>query len=281
MHDFGHEYEKKMDVLLGAFSMYSFDRISAWIKSIKATSFAGDIVVCVGQTTNETLHELHVHGVQVIPLVHAHAPIHVARFFTFYDFLSRNAGVYKNVIITDMRDVVFQSNPSDWLRDNLDSSSGKKLVVGTEAVRYCDEPWGNNNLMEAYGPCIHDLLKMNEIYNVGVIAGLAEYVKDLAFDIFLNSVNRPIQIVDQAVFNVMISHQPYKDITLFAKQSDGWACHIGALAVVDPALHLEPGPLYAPSEGEVWTRDGSRKFVIVHQYDRIQNWNLKCVRADA
>jgi hypothetical protein len=199
------------------------------------------------------------------------APVHVARFLSIYDFLKNTWQNYNHVVTTDVKDVYFQDNPIVWLELNL---KNKKLVAGSEGIRYKDEPWGNENLMQAYGPYVHEQFKYNEIYNVGTIGGVSEYVKDMMFNILFNAINRPIPICDQAVYNVLIQTQPFKDITYFAKQLNGWACQAGT--TVDPSKiesfrpHLlEPEPKF--EDGIVKTSLG-RRFAIVHQYDRVPAW---------
>jgi hypothetical protein len=121
---------------------------------------------------------------------------------------------------------------------------------------------------------VHELFKNNKIYNVGTIGGDAEYVKDLVFNIFTNATNRPIPIVDQAVYNVLLQTQPYKDVTLFADQWLGWACQAGT--TVDPSkinafrpYLVEKEPIF--KDGKVLTSLG-HPFSIVHQYDRVPEW---------
>ena len=139
---------------------------------------------------------------------------------------------------------------------------------------YKDESWGNENLMQAYGPYVHNLFKNNKIYNVGTIGGTSEYVKDLVFNIFTNATNRPIPIVDLAVYNVLLQTQPYKNVTLFADQRDGWACQAGT--TVDPSKIQSFRPFL--TEKEPIFEDGLVKtservpFSIVHQYDRVPEW---------
>ena len=52
------------------------------------------------------------------------------------------------------------------------------LIFSSESILYKDEPWGDNNLMETFGPYIHDIFKENEIYNVG--SGKSRKVIELA-----------------------------------------------------------------------------------------------------
>jgi hypothetical protein len=204
-------------------------------------------------------------------MMRINAPIHVARFLSIYDFLKVHYNRYRYVVTTDVKDVFFQTNPMIWLENNLGSC---QLVAGSEGMLYKDEPWGNENLMQAYGPYVHELFKNNKIYNVGTIGGDAEYVKDMVFNIFWNAINRPVQICDQAVYNVLIQTQPFFDATKFADQKDGWACQAGT--TVDPSKIEQFRPFLTEKEpifedGIVKTCDGV-PFTIVHQYDRVPEW---------
>jgi hypothetical protein len=261
----------KKDLIIGAFTNYNYNQLKPWVESIDECGFTGDKAMVVGNASQETIGELIKRDFIIIKMHDIKAPVHVARFLSIYDFLKNTWQNYNHVVTTDVKDVYFQDNPIVWLELNL---KNKKLVAGSEGIRYKDEPWGNENLMQAYGPYVYERFKYNEIYNVGTIGGVSEYVKDMMFNILFNAINRPIPICDQAVYNVLIQTQPFKDITYFAKQLDGWACQAGT--TVDPSKiesfrpHLlEPEPKF--EDGIVKTSLG-RRFAIVHQYDRVPAW---------
>ena len=87
----------------------------------------------------------------------------MARFLSIYDFLKNTWQNYNHIVTTDVKDVYFQTNPFEALK-------GHKLVVATEGLKYKDEPWGRDNLLQSYGPYVYEHFKENEIYN--------QYVKD-------------------------------------------------------------------------------------------------------
>jgi hypothetical protein len=272
---------EKKSLIIGAMTNYSFDKVAPWINSVNQCGFEGDKIMIVFNGSYETVQKISDSGFNVIVFEddeqnqmfnhETPVPIHVERFFHIYNLLKDTWQDYDYVVTTDVKDVVFQKNPIEWLKENL---GDKKLVAGSEAIRYKDEAWGDENLMQTYGPYIYSIFKENEIYNVGTLGGTAEYMKDLAFNIFFNSVSRPIKIVDQAVFNVLIQTQPFKDSIYFAKQSDGWACQAGTVAdpskmdVFRPNL-LEAEPIW--NDGKVLTST-FKEFTIVHQYDRVPDW---------
>jgi hypothetical protein len=269
-------------LIIGAITNYDFDKVAPWVKSINETGFVGDKIMIVFNSTLETVEKLVQHDFKVVVVgtedkenkkftYQSGLPIHVERFFHIYNILKDNWEYYDYVITTDVKDIIFQSNPVDWLKENL---NGKKLVAGSEAIQYMNEPWGNQNLLETYGQYFYNQFRDCEIYNVGTLGGESEYMKDLCLNIFLSAVNRPIPIVDQAVFNVLIQTLPFRDVVQFARQRDGWACQAGT--TVDPSKiesfrpHLlEEEPDFI--DGYVYTSTG-KKFCIVHQYDRVPEW---------
>jgi hypothetical protein len=196
-------------------------------------------------------------------------PVHVERFFHIYNFLRENR--YRYVITTDVKDVIFQKNPIEYIEENL---GDKKLMFASESLLYKDEPWGNQNLLETFGAYFHSIFKNNLIFNVGVLAGRGDDMRDLACMIFNMSINRPIPIVDQSTFNFMISMAPYLYTSLYLKSEDAWACQLGTTA--DPSkieqfkpFLEEPSPRF--ENGKVVTSVG-KEFTIVHQYDRVPDW---------
>lgn len=260
------------NLIIGAFTGYDFEQLKPWVLSIDSCGFKGDKVMIVGESSQETKEKLIQHGFILYEMLNIQAPIHVARFLSIYTYLKENPN-YNIVVTTDVKDVYFQKDPCQWVFDNL---GNKSLVAGSESIRYKDEPWGRDNLKQTYGPFVYDLFKDNIIYNVGTLGGVSEYVQDLCFNIVTNAVNRPIPIVDQAVYNVLINTQPYKDVVLFTNQLDGWAVQLGTTADPSKINEFKPNltekePIFDFENKLVKTSNGE-VFSIVHQYDRVPSW---------
>jgi hypothetical protein len=148
------------------------------------------------------------------------------------------------------------------------------MVFASESMRYKDEAWGNENLLQTFGPFIYEQFKDNEIFNVGVLGGKATALRDMCMNIFLAAINRPIPICDQSTFNVMISMSPYKETSLYMRSEDGWAAQLGTTADPSKIESFRPYLLEAEPQmidGKVCTSDG-KVFTIVHQYDRVPAW---------
>lgn len=265
----------KRNLIIGGCTNYGINELKPWVLSINEHMPKAHKVMCVGNATKETREWLVENNFEIVDMPQANIPVHVLRFLSIYEYLRENWKDYQYVITTDVKDVYFQDDAFKFLDyNNIGVRDLEQLVCGSECLRYKDESWGNENLMQAYGPYIHNIFKDEVIYNVGVLGGSAEYIKDLVFNIFSNGINRPIPIVDQAVFNVLINTQPYKNVVHRALMGSGWACQAGTVA--DPSKIDGFRPNLTEKEpmvenGIVKTSDG-RKFYIVHQYDRVPGW---------
>ena len=269
------------DLIIGCTTNYDWSKLKYWVNSINKSGFEGDKVMIAFNIDYETIEKLSQAGFQVILPgqdnkqaqryeYQSSLPVHVERFIHIYNYLNDHDD-YRFVITTDVKDVIFQQDPTKFLGLEL---PGSKLMFASESMKYKDEPWGNQNLMETFGPYFHERFKDNVIFNVGVLAGRGNVMKDLCSMIFVMSVNRPIPIVDQSTFNFMISQEPYKSIARYMKSEDGWACQLGTTA--DPSKIEQFRPFLLEAEpkmidGKVATSTG-KDFTIVHQYDRVPEW---------
>jgi hypothetical protein len=262
----------KKDLMIGVFSNLPFAAVAPWLRSVHACGFTGDkVIVAIGVDAGVTAR-LAAEGFTVIsaPADPAGMRIHMQRFLHIFDFLKERHPLYRYVITTDVRDVVFQKNPADYLTRVLDGGPHKLLAV-SEAIRIRDEAWNRNNIVTNFGEYFYQQVSDREVYNVGTLAGEAEYIKDLAGMIFQLSMARPDWVADQAAFNLLVNWQPYRDVTRFARLADGWACNLHVTHKPDqleefgPYL-LEPRPTII--SGEVRNQEGDL-FHIVHQWDRV------------
>jgi hypothetical protein len=270
------------NLLIGVFSNYNWKIIEPWVISAKRNIKNADIVLIVLNSDFDTIDKITEHEVNVIicnadeekRIVYntSNFAPHIERFVHLYNYLKEVHQNYKYVFTTDVRDVIFQNDPFEWMENNL---GDKKVLCTSEALKYVDEPWGNENLMQTYGAFVHDKFKDKEIFNVGILGGESEYIKDLCLNLFLNCVNRPIPIVDQAVFNVTVNTKPYSDIFKFCRLSDGFAVNAGTTNDPSKIDSFKPKLLEesAKFDGEIVSNSDNVPFVIVHQYDRVPEWN--------
>lgn len=268
------------DLIIGCSTNYDWPKLKYWVNSINKSGFTGDKVLILMNCDKATCQKINDAGFKIIGFnqdaegnlkYESQLMVHVERFLHLYNYLKDTQGQYRYVITTDVKDVVFQKNPSEWIEQNL---GDRNAIFSSESMLYKDEPWGDQNLLDTYGPYIHSILRENEIYNVGVLGGKSDAIMDLAFNIFIASIQARIPICDQSTFNFMVSQKAYKDTNLYARSEYGWACQLGT--TVDPSKAAQFGPkLLEPLpkfiDGRVVTSTG-KEYTIVHQYDRCPEW---------
>lgn len=267
------------DLLIGAADLYGWDKVHIWVKSARKSGFTGDIILLGYRLAPSVLEHASEYGVDVYkidydsfgnPIVHEGSGIptqcHQLRFFHGWQFLLDAHTQYDNVLITDVRDVMFQLNPSDYLRTKL--TDDKPLLVSSEGILFKDEPWNYRNLLLGFGPIIAEQLKECTAYNVGVLAGKSSVMKNLFLSIYNNTLNRYIPS-DQSSFNVIL-HQGLIGSYIETNHNDNWACQSGVVLDPEKAHYvpslLEPQPIIR--DGKVYNHKGEL-FHIVHQWDRL------------
>lgn len=277
------------DLIIGLSDGYDWNIIKYWVNSIRRCGFTGYATLIALNCDKATLAKLAESNINVLMsdvdaqgnAVHrSELPIVVERFFHLSNALSELPQEHRPryVIATDVRDVVFQTDPSRSLDQLLGEAwvgAGQPpgLIAASEGLAYKDEPWGDKNFYQTFGPHLHNIHREHTIYNAGTIAGTYDGVKDLAMVIFQMSLNRLIRNPDQAAYNFLLQQSPYRATTLFADpDKSGWACQGGTL--MDPTKMAEfrpkllcPPPLFDAEECCVKTSSG-RTYCLFHQWDR-------------
>jgi hypothetical protein len=277
------------DMIISAVSEYGYDKLKYWVNSIKMSGFKGRIGVITFNIKDETVNKLKSEGVEVYLTTDKRNAnndgflfaegltyqVPMLRHYFYWAVLSQLKDI-RYVISTDISDVVFQSNPSEWLEQNL---GDKKLNYGCEGLKYKDEAWGNQNMMECF-PHLYNHMKDRPIYNAGSMAGEFNTFKDysLAVSLAINHIQHPTP--DQAGVNVMLSIEPYLSLTKFNDHDTNWACECGT--TVDPnkinsfrPFLLSPEPTF---DGEYAYTSKGERYVMVHQYNRVPDWKEKIER---
>ena len=273
------------DMVIGCITGYDFDKIKPWVNSLCRSGFEGTKAMICYNVDYETVEELVKRDFTIFAFgkndnqkcleYKENFSIVVERFFHLWYFLKNYKEQYRYIVTTDVKDVVFQTNPIEWLENNI---GAKQINVGCESIRYEDEEWGNHNLLKSFGPVIHEHNKKNLIYNAGTISGRFDTMLDLFLNIYMMCQGTSQFIEggggpDQAALNVLLNMKPYKDITNFATSESGYAAQLGTTG---PQKYLEYGsklveerPVFTGNQ--VCTTKG-KPFAIVHQYDRIPEW---------
>jgi hypothetical protein len=237
------------DLIISASTRYTKKELHNYVESINQSGFDGDKIMVVYDITKETVDWLKENGWEVYQS-QLQGHIHMYRLITIYSILKQLNREYRYLITTDVRDVVFQKNPSTYLENNLN----KNILVSTENVLYKDESWGTKNILEGYGEFYLDIFKDKLSCNVGVLAGKYENMLDLLLLNYLVSQSGNTQhYTDQSSFNFIIHNKLVQDSVQIEGLETNWALQLGTMD--NP--NLIGSKIYKIED-----------YIIVHQYDR-------------
>lgn len=290
------------DLIIGVVDNYDWDKIKYWANSIKQSGFDGYKALIVYNMDAATVKKLTEEDFMLVGCNqydettgfshdNSKGNVMVDRFFHISSFLSMldKPMDVDRVIITDVRDVVFQDDPSKWLNDNFINTCD--ILVGSENLIYADEPWGANNITKAFGPLFYDKKKDDPIFCAGVIAGDMASIRDLCMNIWLvcRGLNPHVEGgggPDQAALNILLDFEQYRYSTLFTHPLSGWVLHagtsmpaiqagsggIGAAYRINPNITIDflDDIEYSVKNDIVHVSD--KKVTVLHQWDRVPTW---------
>lgn len=246
------------DVIISAIAGYTPDKIKTYIESVNKCGFNGDKIMICYNVPNETIDFLTQNG-WLIAIGELFGHPHMNRLVDIYGLLKQLNRDYRFVITTDVRDVVFQTNPSDYLEKNLN----KRILVSSENVLYKNEAWGRKNILEGYNELLWDRHENEVSCNVGVLAGHQKDMMDLLLLNYLVSQSGNTQhFTDQSSFNFVIHNELVKDKIQIEGLETNWALQIGTL---NNSKLI--GEYKKDIQSNFICKDG-KPYVIVHQYDR-------------
>lgn len=278
------------DLVIAPASNYEWKDIQYWINSILRTGFDGDIVITGKNISKETIDKVLKKGIDAsIHYQHnSNVDPNVERFFFVWNHLKRCQKEYRYVVVTDIRDVVFQLNPSKWLEQNLKT----RIVASSEELKYKNETWNTTNYIVTFDQNFYDLIKDVLICNAGVIAGLHDSMTNLMALIYQMCIKNHTPYSDQSIYNFLINTIT-KDEVFVATNKDAWAAQLGVTLdailcksgeigqvccnpyeLAKYKINYEGNQPIIDSDGIVKTSDGNR-FTIVHQWDRVHSLRAK------
>ncbi|NDE91743.1 MAG: hypothetical protein EB059_11550 [Alphaproteobacteria bacterium] len=269
------------DIVIGSITGYDFEAIKPWVNSLERSGFTGMKAMLCYNIKQPVIDELAKRNFTIFAFeqnadgVIFTKPFNIVveRFYHMWLFLKDTKQKYnlRYLIAPDVRDVLFQENPSAWLEKNI---GDKKIIAPSESIAYEHETWGQQNLLQSYGGDIYSAHCKHTITNAGTIAGEIDTMLDLFLTVYLASKGGASVNPDQAALNIILNTKTYRDITYFAPANAGWACQAGVTA--DPKIitayrpHLtEAEPVF---DGQVVRTQSGEAFTLVHQYDRVPAW---------
>ncbi|RZJ47060.1 MAG: hypothetical protein EON87_02255 [Brevundimonas sp.] len=243
------------EAVLGYAVGYGVAEIAPFVRSLRAV-FSGQIILVVDRKP-ELLAWLATHDVEAVvaadKLMHWTPHPVVARFAVYAQVLQGRSEI-RQAVITDVRDVIFQSDP---FRDATDAL---QFFIEAEGRPLADHAFNLKHLQALFGEGLARDLGRRACVCVGVVAGPAEAIIRFCHAVLLlcaiprSSVGGAFG-ADQAACNV-IAHLNLVGSEI--RENYGRVATIGLTA--PDRLRLEDGLILNPDGGAS---------PIVHQYDRI------------
>lgn len=245
------------DLVISAIANYLPEKIKIYVQSLNDSGFDGDKIMICYNLPQETIEYLSSKGWECYGAELQGHP-HMKRLIDMWWFLQNDERKWNRIITTDVRDIVWQTNPSNWLSENLKS----EVIVASECIKNQDEPWAHKNIHEGYGPIFWDLIKENVVANVGVIAGKYQSVKDLLQLVWLVSqAGDTRHFTDQSALNLIINNSLLSNKI---ELNSDFALQVDTLTK-DTRFEKKTYSI----ENEI-VMNGEIPYVLVHQYDRNQ-----------
>lgn len=273
------------DAIIGAVDLYQWADIKNWVNSINLSGFVGRKILLVYRVADELKANAIQQGFEVYEVNHDQfgtpidhgknghkSEVHAMRFYHTWQLI-QELGVdsFNRIIATDVRDVIFQTNPSIWLDNNL---GDYEMIAPSEGILYHTEPWNESNITNSFGPFAWEhMTKDMTVCNVGTIAGKASFFAQFAFILWSLTKGHSIPS-DQSGFN-LLAQTILKDKIKIIRSEEGWCA--SCATTLEPKYQwlqdklMDPIPL-VNSDGTVTTTDGT-PFALVHQYDRVPALN--------
>lgn len=281
------------DLVIGSITNYNFNDIKNWVLSLEQSGFDGHKLMMVYDVDYDVVDELTRRGFAIFAFNQDQEKrkftyrndynIVVDRFFNMWKFLDnldeRDASEIRGVIATDVKDVIFQRNPSEFITEHERNHGMSGIIASSEGITYAHEAWGNQNMKLSF-PWMHEFMQNKTIYNAGVIAGYLEEFKSICINIYNMIGHAPHTIPggggpDQAAYNILLTQSPTKYDVDFLCHEQAWAAQLGTTA--DPLKidayrpHIKGGfPVI--KDGLVYN-ELDQLFTVVHQYNRIPELN--------
>lgn len=247
-------------LVLGAAVGMSVEQVRIFIESLRLAGYTGPVVMLIGPTDFKLAAYLRAQGVEpkrVWFVRRLHGPIHAYRFELFARYLQQYGERYDEVLISDVRDVVFQAHPFNAMmsKDCHFFLEGAAKTIGNEPT--------NILYMQLFlAPAEVEAIAAHRISCCGVLLGgtqaIVAYLERMTAR--LRAVPLPVRrkIGADTAFHNLIAHVTREVPAVIVENN-----------VLVATMGIEPAARYlVGADGRIRTRDGHLP-AILHQYDRL------------
>ena len=274
----------KKDLVIAAVCGYRWEQIRPFVISLMKSGFQGEKVLFASKMDAFALECVTNRNFKVIQFdIPADTTTWTftskERYVPLLKFLAKNRHKYNNVVWVDASDLIFQSDPAEWLAKHVNPPM---VIAARECWRIQDETQFNEPWAKAAFPDDYYWLRKQEVLCGGTVAGDAETVFRALMEVYKITSVHP-EYADQAVLNYVL-HKPFQMMPpthiYTPSMSQGWAATCSAFdtegfksIIGRPAAELTDAvPVFDQERSLVLTPDGKTPFCIVHQYNRAEPW---------
>jgi hypothetical protein len=266
-------------VVLGAAVGFDVDQVRVFVESLRATGYSGDVVLLVRWPGFKVIRYLRSQNVQAIPILWVRSfsrSVHARRYAIYAKFLRARRHQYDQVMVSDVRDVVFQRHPFD----GITSSQCYFFLEGT-TQKIGEDPTNSRWVSGCTTVAQFEAVSSRRICCSGITIGgigamlgyldrMASRISEIPFRIYRKIGHG----YDQGIHNLLVYLDPDIDGTVVENNR-----HIATMG-------LGPESLYMLDEKEVVRIAGGHVPAICHQYDRFPKFRdaietRYCVKSSA
>lgn len=271
------------DLVLGYIHGYQWETIAPFVNSLRDSGFSGGICLFASGIDRKTKTTIQTRGIKVLDshfrkssfrkwmakrwgvlktvpfpirrrILKLIMDIVMLRYFLYEEYLSRHGENYRYVLLSDIRDVIFQNNPFTNI-----ACGGVHFFEEAVGRTIASEPYNSGWMRALFGERVFLEFAEKPIICAGTILG-----ESRALAAFLSHLIRILATVrvfqshgDQATINVAVRRYKNDEIYIH-KNGESTVLTMGIMPLSDICLD---------DRGQIVCPDG-RVIPVLHQYDR-------------
>ena len=283
-------------LILGLLSGLSLEQTKPFFLSLEKSGYRGDVCMIVGDLGVATQAFLRARRVQIVTFQKAFlrgfsasaarlpslvlsrrrralfdrqlAPAYMhprcARYFFYQSCLQECGGGYTHIMLTDVRDVLFQASPFAY---ELPDGLGVFVEERSRTIGSCEQ--NSRAMLRAFGRATLREMSEQLIVSTGTILGTTAAIREHLINVTrILCEKKERQPIDKAVQNYLVHKEPPAKLRRF----ENFSGPVLTMAGIDPAR------LQCNDRGQIISPDG-HVINTLHQYDRHPELAQKLLRA--
>lgn len=254
-----------MNAVLGAIKNLSFNAIAPFLRSLQNSGFEGRLIFFAADADEATLERLRREGVEIVEAsgsdIEQAIPVNSLRYFVYESILNQIGGAVSNVMLADVRDIVFQRDPFDFDMEGR-LCCFLEAECATLGSSFINAGW----VAAAYGKEVLEKMAHFPVSCSGTTMGpltrVREYVQTMTKELNAAAERVPfimhvIPGIDQAVHNYLLHTGSFGEVNVLSNEHGPiWTMNY----VSDDSVRF--------SERGLLVNEDAVEFNVLHQYDR-------------